>query len=77
MDPHNSVVSRGLAVVSTTALALGLSACSGVSRRDQNTAAGAGAGAVGGAILTNGSTLSTQGGAAVGRVIGNRVEPKR
>jgi osmotically inducible lipoprotein OsmB len=77
MNPHNAVLSRGLAVVATTALALGLSACSGLSRQDQNTAVGAGAGAVGGAILTDGSTLGTLGGAAIGGLIGNRVEPKR
>lgn len=57
----------------TGALLVGLSACSGMSRRDENTAIGAGIGAVGGAILTNGSAFSTIGGAAVGGVIGNQV----
>ncbi|WP_295624097.1 osmotically-inducible lipoprotein OsmB [uncultured Nitrosomonas sp.] len=50
-----------------------LSGCSGMSTRDRNTALGAGVGAVGGAVLTNGSTLGTIGGAAVGGVIGNQV----
>ncbi|MCB1986764.1 MAG: osmotically-inducible lipoprotein OsmB [Burkholderiales bacterium] len=52
---------------------LGLSGCSGMSTRDRNTAIGAGAGAVGGAVLTGGSALGTVGGAAVGGVIGNQV----
>jgi osmotically inducible lipoprotein OsmB len=51
----------------------GLTACSGMSTRDRNTAIGAGVGAVGGAVLTNGSGLGTVGGAAVGGVIGNQV----
>ncbi len=50
-----------------------LSGCSGMSTRDRNTALGAGVGAVGGAVLTNGSTLGTIGGAAVGGVIGNQM----
>lgn len=55
------------------ALLLGLSGCSSMSTRDQNTAIGAGIGAVGGAILTGGSAIGTVGGAAVGGVIGNQV----
>lgn len=50
---------------------LSLSACSGMSNRGRNTAIGAGVGAVGGAVLTGGSTLGTLGGAAVGGIIGN------
>ena len=53
---------------------LGLGACSGMSRQDQNTAVGAGIGAVGGAILTGGSAIGTVGGAAVGGVIGHEVK---
>jgi len=52
---------------------LGLGACSGMSRQDQNTAVGAGVGAVGGAILTGGSAVGTVGGAAVGGVIGHEI----
>jgi osmotically inducible lipoprotein OsmB len=52
-----------------------LSGYAGMSTRDQNTAVGAGVGAIGGAILTNGSALGTIGGAAVGGVIGNQVKP--
>ena len=55
------------------AVLLGLGACSGMSRRDENTAIGAGIGAVGGAVLTGGSAIGTVGGAAVGGVIGNQI----
>jgi osmotically inducible lipoprotein OsmB len=51
-----------------------LSACSGMSQRDRNTAIGAGVGAVGGSILTGGSTAGTVGGAAVGGVIGHEIK---
>lgn len=50
---------------------LGLSGCSGMSRQGRNTAIGAGVGAVGGAVLTGGSTLGTLGGAAIGGVVGH------
>jgi osmotically inducible lipoprotein OsmB len=53
---------------------LGLGACSGMSTQDKNTAIGAGVGAVGGAVLTGGSTIGTVGGAAVGGVIGHEVK---
>ena len=55
------------------AILLSLSGCSGMSTQDKNTAIGAGVGAVGGAVLTGGSTLGTVGGAAVGGVIGHEV----
>lgn len=50
---------------------LGLSACSGMSRQGQDTAVGAGVGAVGGAVLTGGSAVGTLGGAAVGGIVGH------
>ena len=53
---------------------LALEGCAGMSRRDQNTAAGAGIGAIGGAILTDGHPAGVIGGAAVGGVIGNQVD---
>ena len=56
------------------ALVLGLGACAGMSQRDQNTAVGAGVGAVAGSILTGGSGVGTVGGAAVGGVIGNQIK---
>jgi len=64
-------------VLTTTVLlaaAFSLAACDTMSRRDKNTAIGAGTGAVVGAVLTNGSALGTVGGAAVGGVIGDRVK---
>ncbi|MDQ9129877.1 osmotically-inducible lipoprotein OsmB [Serratia fonticola] len=54
-------------------LALSVSACSNMSKRDRNTAIGAGAGAVGGAVLTDGNAVGTVGGAAVGGLIGNQI----
>jgi len=57
----------------TVVMLIGLSACSGMSTQDKNTAVGAGVGAVGGAILTGGSAVGTVGGAAVGGVIGHEV----
>lgn len=50
-----------------------LSACSNMSQRDKNTAAGAGIGGVAGAVLTGGSGIGAAGGAAVGGVIGNQI----
>jgi osmotically inducible lipoprotein OsmB len=55
------------------ALVTALSACSGMSTRDKDTAIGAGVGGVAGAVLTGGSAVGTVGGAAVGGVIGNQV----
>ncbi len=56
------------------AMVFGLAACSNMSRQDKNTAVGAGAGGVLGAVLTGGSAIGTVGGAAVGGVIGNQVK---
>ena len=56
--------------------AISLTACSGMSQQEKGTALGAGVGAVGGSILSGGSTLGTLGGAAVGGVIGNELEKK-
>lgn len=64
------------AVAAATLLAL--AGCAGMSAQDKGTVIGAGAGAVGGAVLTGGSTVGTVGGAAVGAVIGHEVtKPKR
>ena len=57
----------------TIAVLLGLGGCAGMSNQDKNTAAGAGIGAVGGAVLTGGSALGTVGGAAVGGIIGREI----
>ena len=55
----------------------GLLGCANLSQRQQNAAIGAGVGAIGGSILTGGSTLGTLGGAAIGGVIGHGSEGKR
>jgi osmotically inducible lipoprotein OsmB len=68
---------RLLSSVGIALIALSLGACSNMSTRDKNTAAGAAIGGVAGAILTGGSTTGTVGGAAVGGVIGNQVDPKK
>lgn len=47
-----------------------------MSKRDKNIAIGAGIGAVGEAILTEGSGLGTVGGAAIGGIIGHQVGKK-
>lgn len=69
MKTINKSVLGSLALV----VLIGLSGCSGMTKRDQNTAVGAGVGAVAGAVLTGGSAVGTVGGAAVGGVIGNQV----
>ena len=72
---HNmNFIKKWAASTVVIAFALGLSACAGMSTRDQHTAVGAGTGAVLGAVLTGGSALGTVGGAAVGGVIGNQVK---
>ena len=55
------------AVVLAVTVAMSLSACSNMSKRDRNTAIGAGAGAIGGAVLTDCSALGTLGGQSAGR----------
>lgn len=70
MTLNNKKIAAALLAVT---VAMSLSACSNMSKRDRNTAIGAGAGAVGGAVLTDGSALGTLGGAAVGGIIGHQV----
>jgi osmotically inducible lipoprotein OsmB len=55
------------------AILLTLGGCAGMSQQDKRTAAGAGIGAIGGAVLTGGSAVGTVGGAAVGGIIGHEV----
>ena len=64
---------RILAGAAGAALLLTLGGCAGMNR-EQNTAVGAGIGAVSGAVLTGGSAIGTVGGAAVGGVIGNQAK---
>lgn len=51
--------------------------CSSLTEREKSTAIGAGVGGVAGSVLTDGGTLGTVGGAAVGGVIGNEVGKRR
>lgn len=69
IPPVTSIVGTALVTVTTLTLA----ACAGMTQQEKSTAIGAGVGAVGGAILTGGSTTGTLGGAAVGGVIGHEV----
>lgn len=69
---RNMALSASLAV-----LLIGLGGCAGMTAQERGTAIGAGAGAIGGAVL-GGGTLGTLGGAAVGGVIGHEVtKPKK
>lgn len=69
-----TTMKRITAAVLATTLVVALSGCSNWSKRDRNTAIGAGAGAIGGSVLTRGSALGTLGGAAVGGVIGHQID---
>ena len=69
----NLIYTKKLTSIAILACAISISACSGMSTRDKATAAGAGIGAVTGAVLTGGSAIGTVGGAAVGGVVGNQV----
>ena len=71
------MTTRFLTTSAIALLALSLGACSGMSTRDKNTAAGAAIGGVVGAVITGGSTAGTVGGAAVGGVIGNKIDPNK
>ncbi|AUX72819.1 osmotically-inducible lipoprotein OsmB [Erwinia pyrifoliae] len=64
---------RIVAAMLAATLVISLNACSNWSKRDRNTAIGAGAGAVAGSVLSNGSGWGTLGGAAVGGIIGHQV----
>lgn len=62
------------AILLAFVLATSVTGCSNMSKRDRNTAIGAGVGAIGGSVLSNGSGLGTLGGAAVGGIIGHQVD---
>lgn len=65
-------IKRAAGVLVVVMATLSVTACGHMSNRDRNTAIGAGVGAVGGAVLTDGSTLGTHGGAALGGIIGHQ-----
>ncbi len=69
----NTISKRILSFMVIATVAISVSACSNMSKRDKNTAIGAGVGAVGGAVLTGGSSIGTVGGAAIGGIIGHQV----
>ena len=64
-----------LVLALSTALLLG--GCAGMSQQEKSTAIGAGVGAIGGSILTGGSTAGALGGAAVGGIIGHEVNKQK
>jgi len=66
------LLKRSCTVAVVLLVTFSLTAC-GMSHRGRHTAIGAGVGAVGGAVLTGGSTWGTLGGAAIGGVIGHEV----
>ncbi len=65
-------IKRAAGVLVVVMATLSVTACGHMSNRDRNTAIGAGVVAVGGAVLTDGSTLGTLGGAALGGIIGHQ-----
>ena len=65
-------IKRAAGVLVVVMATLSVTACGHMSKSDRNTAIGAGVGAVGGAVLTDGSTLGTLGGAALGGIIGHQ-----
>ncbi len=77
MNTLHHITSRRFGGLLALTLALGLTACAGMTQQEKNTAIGAGVGAVSGSVLTGGGTLGTLGGAAIGGVIGNQIEDKK
>ncbi len=75
--PKTHSPTRLMRTATLALVALGLSACSGMTQQERNTAIGAGVGAIGGSILTGGSTAGTVGGAAVGGVIGHEMDKNK
>ncbi len=65
------LIKRSGKIALVVLMILSVTACS-MSHRGRNTAIGAGVGAVGGAVLTDGSTFGTLGGAAIGGLIGHK-----
>jgi osmotically inducible lipoprotein OsmB len=68
---------RRIAIVGGLAAALTTVGCDTMTQREKSTAIGAGVGAVAGSVLTDGSTVGTLGGAAVGGLAGNEYGKRR
>jgi osmotically inducible lipoprotein OsmB len=64
----------GVRGVSVALALVALSACAGMTAQEMSTAIGAGIGAVGGSVITGGSTIGTLGGAVVGGAIGHEIQ---
>ena len=65
--PRNSIAALAVAML------MFLGGCAGMSEVNKDTAYGAAAGGVAGAVITGGSPLGTAGGAAVGGLIGRAI----
>jgi len=70
-------LTRITVLTAMTLSAISLVAYAGMTQHEKNTAIGAGVGAIGGSILTGGSTAGTLGGAAIGGVIGHELDKKK
>lgn len=68
-----NVIQRNSIAAIAVAMLLTLGGCSGMSEKNKDTAYGAAAGGVAGAVITGGSPLGTAGGAAVGGLIGRAI----
>jgi len=66
------LLKRSCTIAVVLLVTFSITAC-GMSHRGRNTAIGAGVGAVGGAVLTGGSSWGTLGGAAIGGLGGHEV----
>ncbi len=65
---------KSFAVLSGALSFVLMTGCAGMSQQEKATTIGAGAGAIGGSILTGGSTAGTLGGAAVGGYLGHEIK---
>ena len=74
---NTSNIKRHTCTVLGAVLAVSLSACAGMSHRENSALIGTAVGGVVGAAATGGSTIGTVGGAVVGGAIGNEVGKKR
>jgi osmotically inducible lipoprotein OsmB len=70
----NHTMTRAAGAVVLIIAAVCLAACAGMTQQEKSTAIGAGIGAIGGSVLTGGSTTGTIGGAAIGGVIGHEID---
>jgi osmotically inducible lipoprotein OsmB len=70
---HRRCSMKSIRIMTVAFIAIALGACSGMSRQEKNTAYGATAGGVAGAVITGGGVLGTAGGAAVGGLIGHEL----